>query len=129
MRISDWSSDVCSSDLGLFGQKAFQIVAFASQLGTHRFRRRPGVLDARLGRRRHAVHFLDPDRPFLVHPKILSTRARPSISAATSSSLLYKPKLARAVPGPPRCSISGRAPWCPARLATPLSAQTGSAAG
>src|SRR3546814_6649882 len=86
MRISDWSSDVCSSDL-------------------------PGVLDARLGRRRHTVHFLDPDRPFLVHPKILSTRARPSISAATSSSLLYKPKLARAVAGTPRCSISGCAQW------------------
>src|SRR3546814_16510710 len=118
MRISDWSSDVCSSDLrfvqvaadrlrvgrgGLFGQKAFQIVAFASQLGTHRFRRRPGVLDARLGRRRHAVHFLDPDRPFLVHPKILSTRARPSISAATSSPLLYNTKLDRAVAAPPPC--------------------------
>src|SRR3546814_9316165 len=50
---------------------------------------------ARLGRGFDAFHFFDLDHAVLAHPKILSTRARPSISAATSSSLLYTPKLAR----------------------------------
>src|SRR5690606_9131540 len=101
------------------GKEAFQIIALAFQLVGSRF----GVFDARLGWRRHAFHFLDPDRAFLIHPKILSTRASPSISAVTSSWLLYSPKLARAVAGTPRCSIRGCAQWCPARIATPFSSR------
>src|SRR5690606_20789258 len=107
---------------GLGGEEALQIVALALELRAHRFWRGLDILDARLRRRRDAFHFLDPNS-VLAHPKILSTRARPSISAATSSSLLYTPKLARAVAGTPRCSISGCAQWCPARIATPLSSK------
>ena len=69
---------------GLGREEAFEIVALALEfLG-----RRLDIRDACLRRCLDAFHFLDLDHPVLAHPKILSTRARPSISAATSSSLL-----------------------------------------
>jgi len=86
--------------LGLLREEARQIVALALEGFLH-------LLDARLGRRRDGVDFLDRDLAFLVHPKILVTRSIPFTSAAMSSAPLYTPKLARAVAGTPSASISG----------------------
>src|SRR5690606_2762059 len=97
-------------------EEAFQIVLFALELGLRRLR----VLDARPRGRLDAVDFLHGEAlvGFLHHPKILLVRSIPRSSAATSSSSLYNPKLARAVAGTPSRSIKGCAQWCPARMAT-----------
>src|SRR5690606_19939813 len=104
--------------LRLLREEAFEIVALALELLVRRFLDR--VLDSSSGRSFDSVDFFHGEAlvGFLDHPKILLVRSIPRSSAATSSSSLYNPKLARAVAGTPRRSIKGWAQWWPARIAT-----------
>src|SRR6516225_841616 len=52
-------------------------------------------------------------------PKISSTRRTPAARRSTSVRVLCTANDARAVAGTSKCSITGCAQWCPARIATP----------
>src|SRR3546814_19759929 len=77
MRISDWSSDVCSSDLGLglkIGAETFERQRVKQRRISHRPAPRPARRASPRARRLRPWHWLRPDRKSVVEGKSVSVR-------------------------------------------------------
>src|SRR6202008_966207 len=72
-------------------------------------------------------HFLVEIAQVTHGPKISKTRRTPAVSRSTSPRVLCTAKLARAVAGTSKRSITGCAQWGPARTATPSPSRVGPA--